>query len=197
MQTELREAARRVCKPEEIQGAVGLIGHLRKACFVQGLQSERIQTIVRSRGESVLLSQAVEISLEEEGAILSIREKSGAGGNTVRCTNYNRLGHMASRCVAKDRLPPANARAVMSLMSCFNCGRAGHLARDCRQRSNRESCGPSGRAEECRQGTTLDTRERGSYTEAACGVQGRNWTRSGNDRQGPARNQSRPQTRRL
>jgi len=73
MQTELREAARRVCKPEEIQGAVGLIGHLRKACFVQGLQSERIQTTARSRGESVLLSQAVEISLEEEGTILSIR----------------------------------------------------------------------------------------------------------------------------
>ena len=66
-----------------------------------------------------MLSQAVEISLEEEGAILSIREKSGAGGNTVRCTNCNRLGHMASTCVARDRLPPANARAVMSLMSCF------------------------------------------------------------------------------
>ena len=84
MQTELREAARRVCKPEEIQGAVGLIGHLGKACFLQGLQSERIQTIFRSRGESILLSQAVELSLEEEGAIPSIREKSGAGGNNLQ-----------------------------------------------------------------------------------------------------------------
>ena len=50
------------------------------------------KTIVRSRGESILLSQAVEISLEEEGAILSIREKSGAGGNTVRCANCNTFG---------------------------------------------------------------------------------------------------------
>jgi hypothetical protein len=124
MQTELREAARRVCKPEEMQGAVGLMGHLGKACFVQGLQSERIQSIVCSRGESVLLSQAVEISLEEEGAILSIREKSRAGGNTARCTLCNRLGHMVSRYVSKDRLPPANARAVMSVRSCFKCGRA-------------------------------------------------------------------------
>ena len=66
MQTELRKAARAVCKPEEIQGAVGLICHLRKACFLQVLQSERIQTIVRRRSESVLPSQAVEISLEEE-----------------------------------------------------------------------------------------------------------------------------------
>jgi len=45
MQTELREAARRVCKPEEIFGAVGLICHLGKSCFIQGLNSERIETI--------------------------------------------------------------------------------------------------------------------------------------------------------
>ena len=64
MQTELREAAKRVCTPEEIRGAVGLIGHLGKACFIQGLSSERIQTIVRSKGESIALSQAVEFSLE-------------------------------------------------------------------------------------------------------------------------------------
>jgi hypothetical protein len=93
MQTELREAARRVCRPEEILGAVG------KACFVQGLHTEWVQTIVHSRGESILLSQAVEISLEEEGAVLSIRETSGAGGNTARCTNFNRLGHMVSKCM--------------------------------------------------------------------------------------------------
>jgi hypothetical protein len=72
MQTELGEAARRIFKPEEILGAVGLICHLGKACFVQGLNNERIQTIVRSRGESILLSQAVEIA-SEKGAVLSIR----------------------------------------------------------------------------------------------------------------------------
>ena len=65
MQTEVREAARRDCKPKEIRGAVGLIGHLGKACVIQGLSSERIQTIVRGRGESIALSQAVELSLEE------------------------------------------------------------------------------------------------------------------------------------
>ena len=51
MQTELREAARRICKPEEILGAVGLICNLGKAYFVQGLNNERIQNIVRSGGE--------------------------------------------------------------------------------------------------------------------------------------------------
>jgi len=75
MQTELREAARRVCRPEEILGAVGLIGHLGKACFVQCLNNQRIQTIVRSRGKPILLSQTVEISLEDE-ALSSPLEKN-------------------------------------------------------------------------------------------------------------------------
>ena len=74
MQPELREAARRVCKPEEIRGAVGPIGHLRKACFIQGLSSERIQNVVRSRGESIALSQAVEFSLEESAQFLPIEK---------------------------------------------------------------------------------------------------------------------------
>ena len=105
--------------------------------------NEWIQTIVHSRGESILLSQAVEISLKEEDAILSIREKSRAGGNTARCKICNRLGHMDSKRVPKDRFPPANVWPVMSFLSCIKCGRAGHLARDCQQKSKRESCGIS------------------------------------------------------
>ena len=48
MQTDLREAARRACKEEGIKGAVGLVNYLGKACFIQGLHNERIQTVVRS-----------------------------------------------------------------------------------------------------------------------------------------------------
>jgi len=40
---------------------MGLINHLGKACFIQGLTNERIQTIVRRSGESILLSQAIEL----------------------------------------------------------------------------------------------------------------------------------------
>jgi len=119
MPTELREAARRVCKAEEILGTVGLINHIGKVCFVQRLHNERIQNIVRSTGESILLSQAVEITREEEGAILSIRKKFGAGENTVRCTNCNRQGHMANKCVSKDRLPLANARGSCEFYELF------------------------------------------------------------------------------
>ena len=54
---------------------MGLINHLAKACFVQGLSNERIQTIVRSKGENALLSAYIDTTLEEESAILSARER--------------------------------------------------------------------------------------------------------------------------
>jgi hypothetical protein len=47
MQSELREAAYRICEDEEVIGAIGPINHLAKACFVQRLSNERIKTIVR------------------------------------------------------------------------------------------------------------------------------------------------------
>ena len=75
MQSELREAAYRICEDEEVIGAMGLINHIAKACFVQGLSNERIQTIVRSKGETALLSTYIDTALEEESAILSARER--------------------------------------------------------------------------------------------------------------------------
>jgi hypothetical protein len=84
MQSELREAAYRIYEDEEVVGAMGLINHLAKACFVQGLSSERIQTIVRSKGETALLSTCIDAALEEESAILSARER---GFSVPR--NYN------------------------------------------------------------------------------------------------------------
>jgi len=100
LRTYLKEAARWVSKPEEILGAIGLINHLGKVCFIQGSYSEHIQTIVRSRGELILLSQAIEISLEEESTILSVKERSPSAvkGPPFRCNKCNKLGHMANRC---------------------------------------------------------------------------------------------------
>ena len=56
MRSELRDAAYRICEDEEVIGAMGLINHIAKACFVQGLNNEKIQTIERSKGETALLS---------------------------------------------------------------------------------------------------------------------------------------------
>ena len=53
---------------------MGLI-HLAKSSFVQALSNERIQTIVRSKGENDLLSACIDTALEEESAILSAKER--------------------------------------------------------------------------------------------------------------------------
>jgi hypothetical protein len=76
MHSQLREAAFRICSEEEVIGAMGLINHLSKACFVQGLINERVQTIVRAKGETALLSTCIDCALEEESAIMSAKERS-------------------------------------------------------------------------------------------------------------------------
>ena len=63
MQSELREAVYRICGEDELIGAMGLINHLAKACFVQGLVNERIQTIVRAKGRAAALSVCIDTAL--------------------------------------------------------------------------------------------------------------------------------------
>ena len=89
-----------------------------------------------------------------------------AAGHTIRCTNCNRLGHTTGKYVSKVRPPPAVARAersVMSVISCFNCGRSGHIAKECRQRSFNELRGPSVHAEFGRHETTMVNLSRQCY----------------------------------
>ncbi|KAJ8894472.1 hypothetical protein PR048_007126 [Dryococelus australis] len=49
MVTYLKEAALRVCRQPQAEDALALVRHLAQACFVQGLDNERIQTIIRSK----------------------------------------------------------------------------------------------------------------------------------------------------
>jgi hypothetical protein len=177
MQTDLREVARHVCTAEEIKGAVGLINYLSKACFIQGLHNKRIQTIVCSRGESILLSQAIEISLEEESAILSVREKSGAAGLLLRCHKCSKLGHTANTCRSSEKFYQTRTREVneftevddfteltevIQVMSCFKCGRESHVAKNCRQGSVCKNCRQGSVCKNCRQGSVCKNCRQGS-----------------------------------
>jgi hypothetical protein len=67
--SKFREAALQDCKQDERAGILKLADKLRNICLIQGLYSDRIQTIVRSRNHSSF-DDIVETALEEESAIL-------------------------------------------------------------------------------------------------------------------------------
>jgi hypothetical protein len=149
--------------------------------FIQGLANECIQTIVRSRGESILLSEAIELSLEEESAILPLRERSTptANGPPLRCSRCNKLGHAASKCMELNKFSPSNVRTVLS---CFNCGREGHVAKYCRQRPTHKASVSRGTDDE--PGSAV--RDSEEFSRA----QSKGWVRSGNGRRALASNPS-------
>jgi hypothetical protein len=73
--------------------------------FWAGIYSDRIQTIVRSRNHSSF-DDVAETAVEEESAFFSKNERYKNGCVAVdgpKCSNYNKLGHVASRCYLKDR----------------------------------------------------------------------------------------------
>jgi hypothetical protein len=159
MQSELREAAYRMCSEEEMVGAMGLINHLAKACFVQGLSNEMVQTIVMAKGETAMLSVCIDTAFEEESAILSAKERGFNAGNTFKGPgrgsgfiprDMNRgVGHPGRRVgyddnrnisksahvvsdAARERAPAGNFEKIR----CHACGALGHISRFCRKKGN-------------------------------------------------------------
>jgi hypothetical protein len=106
--SDFRDAAIEGATSSEMCGISKLVSQLGKACFIQGLANERIQTIVRSRNPSHI-TEAAEIGTEEECALLSAKEKSlnavhlNDSNKTVRCNNCKRVGHKESQCFLTDR----------------------------------------------------------------------------------------------
>jgi type I site-specific restriction endonuclease len=72
--SKFREAALQDCEQDEAAGILTLADKLRNICFVQGLYSDRIQTIVRSRNHSSF-DEIAETALEEESALFSKNER--------------------------------------------------------------------------------------------------------------------------
>jgi hypothetical protein len=70
------------CEDDERVGIVALADKLRNICFVQGLSSDTIQTIVRTRNRNTL-DEIAETVLEEESAIFLRNNGTGRGPLSV------------------------------------------------------------------------------------------------------------------
>ena len=146
--SKFSEADLQDCEQDERAGILTLADKLQNICFVQGLYSDRIQTIVRSRNHSTF-NEIAETALEDESAIFSKNEryKSGSNANSEgpRCSNCNKLGRVTSRCYLKDRkdtrvnqLTVRNEnREKNNDIICYNCQGKGHIAKHCRKPKKR------------------------------------------------------------
>lgn len=148
LSSKFREAALQDCEDDERVGIVALADKLRNICFVQGIVSDRIQTIVRSRNGRTF-DEIAETALEEESAIFSKNEryKQGTTFSKLVCSNCGKTGHIAAKCYLKDKRD-ARVNKLGSQtqgrttkfqgsrrgeIKCYNCGEAGHTARDCKK----------------------------------------------------------------
>jgi hypothetical protein len=98
--SRFREVALMDCTEGERAGILTLSDKLRNM-FCQGLYSDRIQTIVRSRNHDDL-DDIAETALEEESEIASKTERYKVQEiNPVQCTICKKMGHASSRCFSK------------------------------------------------------------------------------------------------
>jgi hypothetical protein len=137
--SKFREATLKDCMQAERAGILTLSDRLRNICFTQGLQSDRIQTIVRSRNQDDF-DEIAETALEEESAIFSKNERyKGPKKYSVQCTNCKKMGHASNKCYLKIR--PNNkvnvsyfkANSQAREITCWNCGEKGHSSKFCRK----------------------------------------------------------------
>lgn len=116
---------------------------LRNICFVQRLYSDRTQTTVRSMTHS-RFDEVAETAVEGVSAIFSKNEtynSSNVNSEGPKCSNCNKLGHVASRCYLKDKKDMrVNQLSVrnedqekMSNITCCNCQARVHAAKHCRK----------------------------------------------------------------
>jgi hypothetical protein len=142
---------------------MGLINHLAKSCFVQGLSNERIQTIVTAKGETALLSVCIDAAMEENLQYCLLRREDspppeveqemhledlveGLGSQPWKeiedlehpghGVGFGTNGSTARRAhvVAED---VAREHVIMKnheKIWCHACGALGHISRNCRKR---------------------------------------------------------------
>ena len=136
--SQFHESALLKCIDGVREGILDLSDRLRNICFVQGLASDRIQTIVRSRNYCNF-DEITETALVEESGITSRQDRYRAEESALpRCGSCGKLGHSSNMfCWEKReaRVNPVvtNVPESSSSVTCFRCREKGHLARHCRK----------------------------------------------------------------
>jgi hypothetical protein len=152
--SQFREAALLNCSEGAREGILDLADRLRNICFIQGLASDRIQTIVRSRNYQHF-DEIAETALVEESAIESRQDRHRQEGNSAqKCGNCGKMGHASNRCYVRTkrdaRVNPValGSSKIDSQITCYRCGEKGHVARKCwkppRRRESSDTARPSG-----------------------------------------------------
>ena len=133
--SQFRKSTLLNCSDGAREVILDLSDRLRNICFVHGLASNRIQTIVRSRNYRNFYEIA-ETTLVEESAITSKQYRYRAEGSALpRCGSCGKMGHSSNKCYAREkreaRLNPlvTDMPDSSSSITCFRCGEKGHLAR--------------------------------------------------------------------
>jgi hypothetical protein len=137
--SQFRESALLNCSDGAREGILDLSDRLWSICFVQGLASDHIQTIVRSRNYRNF-DEIAETALVEETTITLRQDQYRAEGNTLpRCGSCGKLGHSSNKCFAREKREAwvnpvvTNAPESSSSLTCFRWGEKGHLARHCQK----------------------------------------------------------------
>lgn len=136
------------------EGILDLSDRLRNICFIQGLTSDRIQIIVRSRNYRNF-DEIAETALVEESAIASRQDWYRTEGNApLKCGFCGKTGHLSNTCYARGKEEVRVNHVVTSgtdyskSTTCFRCGERGHIARNCqkppRKREGNDRRRPSG-----------------------------------------------------
>lgn len=126
-----------------VEGGLQLIGEFLKGTFIAGLKDDRVKYIVKAKGEDESLAQLVEMALQEESEVKSLKYKNNGQGYSpswmtksdyrgpqikrevnlatpnVQCHFCKETGHFIRDC---SKAPP-----------CYKCNKKGHSARFCNQ----------------------------------------------------------------
>lgn len=148
MSADLTDAMMRLLPARDHEGAIAFLKYISKACFIQGLHDERVQTVVRARDERMLLPNAVEIALEEESAILSGRYKKQSFTPKAPNPKPQYQGNRDSR--NEDRNDSKKGRPQVNIV-CYRCQEDGHFAKECKNTPKCIRCSrPGHETRDCR-----------------------------------------------